>query len=79
MTKCLLWPMMSAPFYFLFGRFLVHMEWISGMPAGPYIYASDLNEVLKKKHASGTYKSLVSSLVIIIFLFFFVSIPVWAV
>lgn len=32
----------------------------SGMPVGPYLYASDLNEVLKKKHASGTYKSLVS-------------------
>lgn len=31
-----------------------------GMPAGPYIYADDLIEVLKKKHASGTYKSLVS-------------------
>lgn len=32
----------------------------SGMPVGPYLYASDLNEVLKKKHASGSYKSLVS-------------------
>ncbi|XP_027368995.1 vacuolar-processing enzyme-like isoform X2 [Abrus precatorius] len=32
---------------------------VLGMPAGPYLYASDLNEVLKKKHASGTYKSLV--------------------
>jgi hypothetical protein len=32
----------------------------SGMPVGPYLYASDLNEVLKKKHASGGYKSLVS-------------------
>ncbi|KAL9330704.1 hypothetical protein ACSQ67_000314 [Phaseolus vulgaris] len=32
---------------------------VLGSPAGPYIYASDLNEVLKKKHASGTYKNLV--------------------
>lgn len=32
----------------------------SGMPAGPYIYANDLNDVLKKKHASGTYKNLVT-------------------
>lgn len=29
------------------------------MPTMPYMYANDLNEVLKKKHASGTYKSLV--------------------
>ncbi|EPS65165.1 vacuolar processing enzyme-1b, partial [Genlisea aurea] len=32
---------------------------VLGMPSGPYIYADDLNDVLKKKHASGTYKSLV--------------------
>ncbi|XP_027189447.1 vacuolar-processing enzyme-like isoform X1 [Cicer arietinum] len=32
---------------------------VLGMPVGPYLYASDLNEVLKKKHASGSYKSLV--------------------
>ncbi|XP_061374750.1 vacuolar-processing enzyme-like [Gastrolobium bilobum] len=32
---------------------------VLGMPVGPYLYASDLIEVLKKKHASGTYKSLV--------------------
>ncbi|KAJ9537236.1 hypothetical protein OSB04_029969 [Centaurea solstitialis] len=31
----------------------------SGMPTNPYMYANDLIEVLKKKHASGTYKSLV--------------------
>ncbi|KAF9613381.1 hypothetical protein IFM89_007459 [Coptis chinensis] len=30
-----------------------------GMPTNPYLYADDLNDVLKKKHASGTYKSLV--------------------
>ncbi|KAK7310729.1 hypothetical protein RJT34_08424 [Clitoria ternatea] len=29
------------------------------MPTHPYLYADDLNEVLKKKHASGTYKRLV--------------------
>ncbi|MFS7991831.1 putative legumain protein [Helianthus anomalus] len=29
------------------------------MPTMPYMYANDLNEVLKQKHASGTYKSLV--------------------
>nr|ALL55652.1 asparaginyl endopeptidase [Clitoria ternatea] len=32
---------------------------VLGMPAGPFIFADDLNEVLKKKHASGTYKRLV--------------------
>ncbi|KAG6391211.1 hypothetical protein SASPL_148964 [Salvia splendens] len=32
---------------------------ILGTPAGPYIYANDLNDVLKQKHAAGTYKSLV--------------------
>ncbi|KAI7748310.1 hypothetical protein M8C21_032897 [Ambrosia artemisiifolia] len=30
-----------------------------GMPTSPYMYANDLIDVLKKKHASGTYKSLV--------------------
>ncbi|KAJ0504264.1 putative legumain protein [Helianthus annuus] len=32
---------------------------VLGMPTMPYMYANDLNEVLKQKHASGTYKSLV--------------------
>ncbi|KAL5558751.1 hypothetical protein UlMin_034962 [Ulmus minor] len=32
---------------------------VLGMPTYPYLYADDLNEVLKKKHAAGTYKSLV--------------------
>ncbi|KAK4485895.1 hypothetical protein RD792_008546 [Penstemon davidsonii] len=32
---------------------------VLGMPTSPYIYADDLIDVLKKKHASGTYKSLV--------------------
>ncbi|KAI3682208.1 hypothetical protein L2E82_50071 [Cichorium intybus] len=32
---------------------------VLGMPTNPYMYANDLIEVLKKKHASGTYKSLV--------------------
>ncbi|XP_062099005.1 vacuolar-processing enzyme-like [Humulus lupulus] len=32
---------------------------VLGMPTYPYLYADDLNEVLKKKHASGTYESLV--------------------
>ncbi|XP_051129169.1 vacuolar-processing enzyme [Andrographis paniculata] len=32
---------------------------VLGMPTNPYLYADDLIEVLKKKHASGTYKSLV--------------------
>ncbi|KAE8099992.1 hypothetical protein FH972_017931 [Carpinus fangiana] len=32
---------------------------VLGMPTNPYLYAGDLIEVLKKKHASGTYKSLV--------------------
>lgn len=32
---------------------------VLGMPTSPYIYANDLIEVLKKKHAAGTYKSLV--------------------
>ncbi|XP_055819306.1 vacuolar-processing enzyme-like [Solanum dulcamara] len=30
-----------------------------GMPVGPFVYAKDLNVVLKKKHASGTYKKMV--------------------
>ncbi|MQL80215.1 hypothetical protein Taro_012674, partial [Colocasia esculenta] len=30
-----------------------------GMPTFPYLYASDLVDVLKRKHASGSYKSLV--------------------
>ncbi|XP_034683448.1 vacuolar-processing enzyme-like [Vitis riparia] len=32
---------------------------VLGMPTSPYLYANDLIEVLKKKHASGTYNSLV--------------------
>ncbi|XP_030948088.1 vacuolar-processing enzyme-like [Quercus lobata] len=32
---------------------------VLGMPTSPYLYADDLIEVLKKKHASGTYKRLV--------------------
>nr|GEW78732.1 hypothetical protein [Tanacetum cinerariifolium] len=32
---------------------------ITCMPTLPYMYANDLVEVLKKKHAAGTYKSLV--------------------
>ncbi|KAL6215341.1 hypothetical protein ACLB2K_014772 [Fragaria x ananassa] len=32
---------------------------VLGMPTSPYIYADRLIEVLKKKHAAGTYKSLV--------------------
>ncbi|KAG6671936.1 hypothetical protein I3842_16G029500 [Carya illinoinensis] len=32
---------------------------VLGMPTNPFLYAEDLIEVLKKKHASGTYKSLV--------------------
>lgn len=29
------------------------------MPTSPYLYANELNDALKKKHAAGTYKSLV--------------------
>ncbi|KAJ4708156.1 Vacuolar-processing enzyme [Melia azedarach] len=32
---------------------------VLGMPTSPYLYADDLIDVLKKKYASGTYKSLV--------------------
>jgi len=32
---------------------------VLGMPTNPFMYAKDLIDVLKKKHASGTYKSLV--------------------
>ncbi|KAA8521302.1 hypothetical protein F0562_011952 [Nyssa sinensis] len=32
---------------------------VLGMPTIPYLFANDLIDVLKKKHASGTYKSLV--------------------
>lgn len=51
-------------FYFLRGPLFrgggITGVWISGMPTGPFMYATDLIEVLKKKHASETYKSLVS-------------------
>ncbi|GFP85012.1 vacuolar-processing enzyme [Phtheirospermum japonicum] len=33
---------------------------ILGMPVGEFIMANDLKNVLRKKHASGTYKSLVN-------------------
>lgn len=32
---------------------------VLGMPSGDNLYANDLIDILKKKHASGTYKSLV--------------------
>ncbi|KAJ0971380.1 hypothetical protein J5N97_019339 [Dioscorea zingiberensis] len=32
---------------------------VLGMPSYPYLYADDLNVVLKKMHASGSYKSIV--------------------
>ena len=32
---------------------------VLGMPTSPFMYANDLIDVLKKKHASGTYKSMV--------------------
>uniref|UniRef100_A0A1J3FS65 legumain n=1 Tax=Noccaea caerulescens TaxID=107243 RepID=A0A1J3FS65_NOCCA len=32
---------------------------VLGMPTSPYLYANDLNDVLKQKHDSGAYKSLV--------------------
>ncbi|KAJ3671182.1 hypothetical protein LUZ60_008608 [Juncus effusus] len=32
---------------------------VLGMPTYPYLYADDLNAVLKQKYAAGTYKSLV--------------------
>ncbi|KAL7164539.1 hypothetical protein ACSBR2_040442 [Camellia fascicularis] len=31
---------------------------VLGMPTSPFLYANDLIDVLKKKHASGTYKSM---------------------
>lgn len=31
----------------------------SGMPNVPFLYAMDFIEVLKKKHAAGTYKDMV--------------------
>ena len=31
------------------------------MPSGDPLYANDFNEVLKKKHSSGTYKEMVNS------------------
>ena len=36
------------------------------MPTGEYIYAKDLNNVLKKKHAAKSYKSMVSYQLIVI-------------
>lgn len=32
---------------------------VLGMPNMPFLYASDFIEVLKKKHAAGTYKEMV--------------------
>nr|ALG36105.1 asparaginyl endopeptidase [Oldenlandia affinis] len=32
---------------------------VIGMPSKPYLYADELNDALRKKHASGTYKSMV--------------------
>lgn len=34
-----------------------------GMPNMPFLYAMDFIEVLKKKHASGTYKEMVKDLI----------------
>lgn len=61
-SKCF-FALNTCPFLFLIWYFSLgagYWGWISGMPTNPYMYASDLIEVLKKKHASGTYKSLVS-------------------
>lgn len=38
-----------------------YINLFSGMPTTPYLYANDLINVLKKKHASGTYKSMVNN------------------
>ncbi|KAK7275560.1 hypothetical protein RIF29_16679 [Crotalaria pallida] len=59
----------GASLYHLFSTKLCH--WITekqiavclGMPTNPYLYAFDLIEVLKRKHTSGTYNSLVFYLV----------------
>ena len=40
---------------------------LSGMPTYPYVYGDDLVDVLKKKHAAGTYKSLVPHRPLVIF------------
>lgn len=32
---------------------------VLGMPTSPFLFADELNDALKKKHASGTYKSMV--------------------
>ena len=34
---------------------------IVGMPNMPYLYAMDFIDVLKKKHASGSYKEMVKN------------------
>lgn len=38
---------------------LISMMFFSGMPADEILYASDLIDVLKKKHDSNTFKSMV--------------------
>lgn len=53
-----------------------HLVLVLGMPTGTYVYAKDLNDVLKKKHAAKAYKSMVIQkhliyLILIIFFFFF--------
>lgn len=50
---------------FLCTRILLFISqfFVPGMPTNPYLYANDLIDVLKKKNALGTYKSLVLLLV----------------
>lgn len=48
--------------YFLFWEKEIdntNSQFVEGMPNLPYVYAMDFLEVLKKKHASGTYKKMV--------------------
>lgn len=62
-------PGVLGEFYLVFFFFVSHVKTQTklmiqlsiGMPTSPALYANDLNDVLKKKHASGTYKSLVQS------------------
>ena len=47
--------------FFIWGKEIDHTnsQFVEGMPNLPYVYAMDFLEVLKKKHASGTYKKMV--------------------
>lgn len=49
-------------------RLTIFIHVLPGMPTSPFLFADELNDALKKKHASGTYKSMVNCLLSFLFL-----------